>query len=117
MTTSEQRPATVMALVDPDTLTHAQTGGWDCVLCGRRLGDTGRPLGTVTIDHGTTRATYEVWACDPACGVHPFHPEPTPWSLFLDHAMGCADCRDGERCATGNQLHDAVRAALDTATP
>lgn len=45
------------------------------------------------------------------------HPEPTAWSLFLDHAMSCADCRTGERCAAGNQLHDAVRAGLDAAAP
>jgi len=45
------------------------------------------------------------------------HPEPTGWSLFLDHAMGCADCRDGHRCTAGNELHDAVRAALDPAAP
>ncbi|WP_063735638.1 hypothetical protein [Streptomyces sp. RTd22] len=116
MTAPEQPPAPVV-LVDPGTLTHAQTGGWDCVHCGRRLGDTGKPLGTVTINHGTTRMTHEVWACDPACGVHPAHPEPTPWMLFLDHAMGCADCTDGERCGVGNELHDAVRAAPATEAP
>ncbi|MFD7499465.1 hypothetical protein [Streptomyces sp. NPDC059850] len=49
----------------------------------------------------------------PVCGAEPTAPEPesTAWSQFLDHAMDCADCRDGHRCTAGNDLHDAVRAA------
>lgn len=110
MTTPEQPPATVTALVDPDTLTHAQTGGWDCVHCGRRLIDApGKPLGTVTVKCGSVRVVREVWACAPSCGADPAEPEPTAWSRFLDHAVDCADCRSGERCPAGEQLHRAVR--------
>lgn len=42
---------------------------------------------------------------------------PTAWSRFLDHAVDCADCRTGERCALGNQLHQAVKAALAASAP
>lgn len=52
-----------------------------------------------------------VRACEPA------PPEMTPWGRFLDHAMGCADCRAGQRCAAGNGLHHAVREALAAVAP
>jgi hypothetical protein len=71
----------------------------------------------LTVKCDSARVVREVWVCAPACGVHPTRPEPTAWSLFLDHAMSCADCRDGHRCTTGNELHDAVRAPLDPAAP
>ncbi|MFD7504272.1 hypothetical protein [Streptomyces sp. NPDC059850] len=92
---------TTAADLDPATLTRAQLQGWACVLCGAHL-TVDRPLGAVTIDHGTTRTAYEVWACDPACGAHPAPPEETLWARFLDHALGCSDCRDGQRCPAGN---------------
>ncbi|MFF7649390.1 hypothetical protein ACFZCY_05955 [Streptomyces sp. NPDC007983] len=46
-----------------------------------------------------------------------FPPEPTPWGRFLDHAMDCADCREGERCSPGDELRHAVRAVLTAAAP
>ncbi|MEU1945661.1 hypothetical protein ACFW95_06615 [Streptomyces sp. NPDC059474] len=113
MTTPEQ--ATVSALVDPDTLTHAQTGGWDCVLCGLRLIDApSQPLGTVTVKRGPAHVVYEVWACAPSCGAEPAPPEPEPtaWSHFLSHAVDCPDCRTGERCSVGGALYREVRANL-----
>ncbi|AGP56201.1 hypothetical protein [Streptomyces rapamycinicus] len=107
---------TAAAELDPSALTREQLQGWNCVLCGARLA-VDQSVGTVTITRGATQTTYEVWACAPGCVTGPAPQEPTEWARFLDHAMACADCTDGERCATGNQLHDAVRAALDTATP
>ncbi|MFF4479435.1 hypothetical protein ACH4TQ_27715 [Streptomyces sp. NPDC021218] len=114
MTVPEQA-ATVLALVDPDTLTHAQTGGWDCVLCGLRLIDApSRPLGTVTVKRGSARVVCEVWACAPTCGNEPapLEPEATAWSQFLGHAVDCLDCRTGELCSAGGALHREVRANL-----
>ncbi|QKV94204.1 hypothetical protein HUT19_22580 [Streptomyces sp. NA02950] len=72
---------------------------------------------TAAADYGTTRTTYETWVCEPACGVPTAPSEPTPWGRFLDHAMGCADCRAGQRCATGHRLLHAVREALTAAAP
>lgn len=107
---------TAAADLDPATLSRDQLQGWNCVLCGARL-TVERPLSTVTVDHGTTRTTYEVWACEPACGVRPAPPEPTPWGRFLVHAVGCTDCRAGQRCATGKGLHHTAREAVTAATP
>ncbi|WP_199830958.1 hypothetical protein [Streptomyces sp. NBRC 110028] len=96
--------------IDPDALTREQLQGWDCVLCGARLA-ADRSAGTVTVDRGPTRTTYEVWACAPACGGSAAAQEPTAWSRFLDHAAtGCAGCRTGRRCATGSELHGMARA-------
>lgn len=120
MTAPEQPPVPVTALADPNTLTHAQTGGWGCVLCGRRLIDApGQPLSTVTVKGGSARVVREVWVCASACGAKPVAPEPEPtaWSQFLDHAAGCADCRSSHRCAAGDELHDAVRREARAATP
>ncbi|MFI0821587.1 hypothetical protein ACH4TX_38995 [Streptomyces sp. NPDC021098] len=94
----------IAAEIDPATLSREQLRGWACVLCGALL-TVDRPLGTVTIGHGVTRTTYEVWACAPACG------EATPWGRFLDHAVDCADCRAERRCAAGNGLRHAMREA------
>ncbi|MFE5159624.1 hypothetical protein ACFRNT_14110 [Streptomyces sp. NPDC056697] len=121
MTAPEQ--ATVLALVDPDTLTHAQTGGWDCVLCGLRLIDApSRPLGTVTVKRGPAHVVYEVWACAPTCGAAPARqdtskPAPagaetstalaaeTAWREAIEHAAGCLACRTpGTGCETGEQM-------------
>lgn len=109
MTAPEQPPVPVV-LVDPDTLTHAQEDGWDCVFCGLRLIERpGRPVGTVTVKRGSARVPREVWACAPACGTEPGTPEPTAWSQFLDHAADCAECRPDERCAAGNELFNTAR--------
>ncbi|EFL26490.1 hypothetical protein SSOG_06204 [Streptomyces himastatinicus ATCC 53653] len=107
---------TAAADLDPVTLSREQLQGWACVLCGAPL-TVDRPLDTVTIDHGTTWTTYVVWACAPACGVRPAAPESTPWGRFLDHAVGCLDCRAGQRCPVGNGLHHAVREALTATAP
>ncbi|GAA0931423.1 MULTISPECIES: hypothetical protein [Streptomyces violaceusniger group] len=128
MTAPEQ--ATVSALVDPDTLTHAQTGGWDCVLCGLRLIDApSRPMGTVTVNRGSTRVACEVWACAPTCGATPARqdtsePDPaeaetstdptaeTAWREAIEHAAGCLSCRTpGGSCETGEQLLRAYEEA------
>ncbi|GAA0934707.1 MULTISPECIES: hypothetical protein [Streptomyces violaceusniger group] len=109
--TAHQHLAATATDLDPATLTHEQLQGWACALCGAHL-TVDRPLGTVTVDRGTTRATVEVWACAPACGVCPAPPEPTAWGRFLDHAVACVDCRNGRRCATGHTLHGEVRDAL-----
>ncbi|MFI0780685.1 hypothetical protein [Streptomyces sp. NPDC021212] len=114
--TSRQQPATTAAGLDPATLTREQLQGWACALCGAHL-TVDRSLGTVTVDHGTTRTTYEVWACAPACDVRPAPPAPTAWGRFLVHAVDCADCRTGQRCAAGNGLHHAVREAVTAAAP
>ncbi|MFI0780578.1 hypothetical protein [Streptomyces sp. NPDC021212] len=43
-----------------------------------------------------------------ACG------EATPWGRFLGHAVDCADCRAGRRCAVGNghAVREARRAPM-----
>lgn len=43
--------------------------------------------------------------------------QPTPWAQFLDHAGDCLGCRSGQRCAAGEDLHDAVRREARAATP
>ena len=108
--TACQQLVTTVTEIDPVTLSREQLQGWACVLCGAHL-TVDRPLGTVTIDHGAHRTTYEVWACAPACGVRPAAPEATFWGRFLDHAVDCAHCRAGQRCAAGNGLRHAVREA------
>jgi hypothetical protein len=101
--------------IDPAALTTEQLQGWDCVLCGARLA-VDRSAGTVTVGRGPTRTTYEVWACAPACGGGAAAREPTAWSRFLDHAAAeCADCRIGQRCAAGSELHHAAREEARTA--
>ncbi|MER8160204.1 hypothetical protein [Streptomyces sp. NPDC094472] len=123
--------ATVSALVDPDTLTYAQTGGWDCVLCGLRLIDApSRPLGTVTVKRDSARVICEVWACAPTCDAAPARqdtPEPghagaetstgpaaeTEWHAAIEHAAGCLACRTpGGGCETGEQLVHAYEGAI-----
>ncbi|MFI0819018.1 hypothetical protein ACH4TX_24440 [Streptomyces sp. NPDC021098] len=102
--------------IDPAALTREQLHGWDCVLCGARLA-ADRSAGTVTVDRGSTRTTYEVWACAPACGGSAAAQEPTAWSRFLDHAATtCADCRTGRQCAAGSELHHAAREEARAAT-
>ncbi|MFI0819648.1 hypothetical protein ACH4TX_26230 [Streptomyces sp. NPDC021098] len=114
--TPRQQLATTAADLDPVTLTRDQLQGWTCALCGAHL-IADRSLGPVTIVQGTARMTYEVWACEPACGVRPAQPGPTPWGRFLDHAVDCADCRAGQRCPAGDRLHHAVRVAVAAAAP
>ncbi|MEU1805010.1 hypothetical protein, partial [Streptomyces sp. NPDC019937] len=114
--TARQQLAAAVDDLDPATLSHEQLQGWNCVLCGTHL-TVDQPMGTVTVDHEMTRMTCEVWACDPACGVRPAPSESTPWGRFLDHAVGCTDCRAGQRCAAGDGLHHAVREAVAAATP
>ncbi|MGR3936934.1 hypothetical protein [Streptomyces sp. BRA346] len=104
-----------MPAMDRAALTREKLHGWDCVLCGARLA-ADRSAGTVTVDRGPTRTTYEVWACGPACGVRPDAQKPTAWSRFLDNATtGCADCRTGRRCRAGHELLDAAREEARTA--
>ncbi|MYU11569.1 hypothetical protein GTZ78_12855 [Streptomyces sp. SID8361] len=129
MTTPEQAP--VSALADPDTLTYAQTGGWDCVLCGVRLIDApSRPLGTVTVKRDSARVVCEVWACASTCGTAPAPQdtsEPghagaatstdpateTEWRAAIEHAAGCLACRTpGAGCETGEQLLHAYEKAI-----
>ncbi|WPB92690.1 hypothetical protein [Streptomyces malaysiensis] len=100
--------AATAADLDPATLTRDQLRGWDCALCGTRL-VTDRPLGTVTVDRGTTRATYPVWACAPACGSDPAEAS-AAWRRYLDHATGCRRCHPGRECPTGDDLHAQARA-------
>jgi len=42
---------------------------------------------------------------------------PTAWARFLDHAEGCPNYRNGQRCPAGERLHDAVRLSARAATP
>ncbi|WP_438478947.1 hypothetical protein [Streptomyces asiaticus] len=104
------------AELDPNALTREQLQGWNCVLCGARL-EADRPAGTATITRGATQTTYEVWACAPVCATRPAPQEPTEWARFLDHAAGCDDCRDSQRCPAGDELHQAARQKARATAP